>query len=91
MISYIVALALAWFPVAPGSNTTMSVAAATIAQSSHRPAAPSVRLNVTAQSCVVLDGRSCRYEEVPANAVVTFAEVASDRTTVLAIHFRSQK
>jgi hypothetical protein len=52
------------------------------------PSSTAQRLVITRQSDVRLDGRPCRYEQVPANAVITFAEVGPDRQTVLRIHFR---
>lgn len=57
------------------------------------PERPACRhaLAVTAQTEVFLDGRACSYEEVPDGAVVTGAEVASDRLTVLKIFFRSPR
>jgi hypothetical protein len=46
---------------------------------------------VTDQTEVLLDGKLCRYEEVPAHATIVRMEVASDRVTVLKIHFRTRK
>lgn len=47
-------------------------------------------LNLTKDSLVILDGRSCRYEEVPSTAVVTHIELADDEQTILRIHFRTR-
>jgi hypothetical protein len=49
------------------------------------------RLIITEETEVLLDGRPCRYQQVPSNATITFVEVGSDRQTVLRIHFRSPK
>jgi len=46
---------------------------------------------VTDQTEVLLDGKLCRYEEVPAHATIVRMEVASDKVTVLKIHFRTRK
>jgi hypothetical protein len=40
---------------------------------------------------VLLDGKPCKYEAIPSSAVITNIDVASDRKTVLKIHFRSGK
>jgi hypothetical protein len=55
------------------------------------PGNPSARLLITDETEVLLDGLRCSYEQVPDRAVITFAEVGSDRETVRRIHFRSQK
>jgi hypothetical protein len=46
---------------------------------------------LTEQTAVLLDGKPCRYQDVPANARIVHMEVAEDRTTVLTIHFRTGK
>jgi hypothetical protein len=46
---------------------------------------------VTEQTEVLLDGRPCRYAEVPSTAVIIKMEVAEDKTTVLKVHFRTRK
>jgi hypothetical protein len=51
----------------------------------------SARLVLTEQTTILLDGRVCRYNQLPTSAVITFAEVDTDRETVLRIHYRSQK
>jgi len=52
-------------------------------------AVPSARLVITRDTEIRLDGRLCSYEQVPASAVIIFAEVDSDRQTLLRIHYRS--
>ena len=46
---------------------------------------------VTKATQVLLDGKPCRYEEIPARATIIRMEVAADGKTVLKIHFRSRK
>jgi hypothetical protein len=40
---------------------------------------------------VLLDGKPCKYENVPANASILRMETAADQKTVLKIYFRSRK
>ncbi len=46
---------------------------------------------VTNQTEVLLNGKACRYEEVPSQARIVRMEVAADKKTVLKIHFRTRK
>jgi hypothetical protein len=46
---------------------------------------------VTDQTEILLDGKLCRYESVPAHAVIVRMEVSEDKKTVLKIHFRTRK
>jgi len=46
---------------------------------------------LTAQTEILLNGKPCRYEEVPGHATIYKMEVAEDEKTVLKIHFRTQK
>jgi hypothetical protein len=47
---------------------------------------------MTEQTEIELDGRRCKYEEVPNDAVIILLEVESDENkAVLKIHFRSKK
>ena len=46
---------------------------------------------VTNQTEVLLNGKACRYEEVPSQARIVRMEVAADTKTVLKIHFRTRK
>jgi hypothetical protein len=48
-------------------------------------------LLITPETDVRLDGKPCPYAQIPDGAVVTAAEVAADRHTVLRVHFRSPK
>jgi hypothetical protein len=56
-------------------------------QAQASPAAGEFLINE--QTEIRLDGRSCRYEEVPPSAEIILLEVAADRRTVRRIHFRS--
>ena len=46
---------------------------------------------VTGRTRVLLDGKPCKYEEVPAHARIVGMEVAADRKTVLEVRFRTGK
>src|SRR5262245_10057653 len=46
---------------------------------------------VTEQTEVRLDGKLCRYEDVPGTATIERMELAPDRKTVLRVFFRSGK
>jgi hypothetical protein len=55
------------------------------------PAKLPIRPHITDETEVLLDGRPCRYEEVPRGAVITLLVIAADRQTIRVIHFRSRK
>jgi hypothetical protein len=46
---------------------------------------------MTERTEVLLNGKTCRYEAVPASAVIERMEVAPDRKTVLRVFFRTGK
>ena len=46
---------------------------------------------VTEQTEILLDGKACRYQDVPEQATILRMEVAPDGKTVLRIHFRARK
>jgi hypothetical protein len=46
---------------------------------------------VTHQTQILLNGKPCKYEEVPPDASIVRMEVAADKKTVLKIHFRTRK
>jgi hypothetical protein len=52
---------------------------------------PREPLQITRETDVRLDGSPCPFDRIPDGAVVTAAEVAPDRHTVLRVHFRSPK
>jgi hypothetical protein len=43
---------------------------------------------VTDRTEILLDGKPCKYEAIPATASIVRMEVAADKKTVLKIHFR---
>jgi hypothetical protein len=44
---------------------------------------------VTDQTEIFVDGKACKYVQVPSNARIVEMEVAADKKTVLRIHFRA--
>ena len=58
-------------------------------QTATRAARPEYVL--TNETEILLDGKPCRYEAVPANASIIRMEVGADRKTVLKILFRTPK
>jgi hypothetical protein len=48
-------------------------------------------LVITAATEIQLDGRACKYEDVPKGAEVVLLQIASDKKAILKIHFRSKK
>jgi hypothetical protein len=46
---------------------------------------------VTERTMILLDGKPCRYEDVPEKATILRMEVAPDGKTVLRAHFRTGK
>jgi hypothetical protein len=71
----------------PGTTPPPQTAPAGVGQQP-REEGPGGTLVVTPQTEVLLDGRPCRYELIPAGAVITFAEVDLDGKTLVRIHFR---
>jgi hypothetical protein len=46
---------------------------------------------VTDRTEVLLNGKPCRYADVPGHATIVRMEVAADNKTVLRIHFQTRK
>jgi hypothetical protein len=46
---------------------------------------------VTERTEILLDGKPCKYADVPQQARIVLMEVAADNKTVLKIHFRTEK
>ena len=46
---------------------------------------------LTDRTEVLLNGKPCRYADIPGDARIVVLEVAADRKTVLKIHFRTGK
>jgi hypothetical protein len=62
------------------------------ALSAHRPAVGlEAEFVMTAATEIFLDGKPCRFEEVPAQASILRMEVAPDRKTVIRVLFRTRK
>lgn len=52
---------------------------------------PQPAYQITADTEVLLDGRACRYDQVPQGSVITNLEVTADKKHIFRIHFRSGK
>jgi hypothetical protein len=80
-------------PLAPRldvpASLTMSLPPG-VAQTASAPS-PKDHYQITDQTEVTLNGRPCRYADVPAGAGVVKMEVAADGTTVLKIHFQTRR
>src|SRR5437588_8886724 len=48
-------------------------------------------LVISDETEVQLDGRACKYEDIPETAEVVLLELAKDQKAVLKIHFRTKK
>ena len=46
---------------------------------------------LTDQTEILLNGKPCKYEEIPGHARIERMEVAADKKTVLKIHFRTRR
>jgi hypothetical protein len=46
---------------------------------------------VTERTEVLLNGKPCKYQDVPGHARIVWMEVAADKKTVLRAHFRTGK
>lgn len=55
------------------------------------PAAEEPRLVINDQTEVLLDGKACKFADVPPGASVVNLSVAADRKTILKIYFESPK
>jgi hypothetical protein len=55
------------------------------------PREPDLDFVVTPRTEILLDDKPCRYEAIPAGAVVVGIRVAADRKTAITIRFRSHK
>lgn len=54
-------------------------------------ASASADFEITATSEVKLNGRACRFKDVPNNAVIARIEVDADTKAILIIHFRTEQ
>jgi hypothetical protein len=48
-------------------------------------------LVITSETEILLDGRACTFDQIPAGADIILIDVAADRGFVRKIHFRSRK
>jgi hypothetical protein len=46
---------------------------------------------LTEDSEILLDGRPCKYKDVPGNVSITHMELGPDNRTILKIHFRTRR
>jgi hypothetical protein len=53
--------------------------------------APQSEFILTVGTAFLLNGKPCRYEEIPDYASIVQMDVAADKKTVLKIHFRTRK
>jgi hypothetical protein len=53
--------------------------------------AASDELVITEATEVRVDGRACKYEDVPKGAEIVLLQVASNKKAILKIHFRTKK
>jgi hypothetical protein len=76
-----------------GNDALRSPAPRPTVEARHQTAVPAADSDytVTEQTEVLLNDKACRYEAVPANAVIERMEVAPDRKTVLRVYFRTGK
>lgn len=52
---------------------------------------PPAEAELTAETEVILDGRTCRYKDVPATAAVVRMVLAPDGRTITRVEFRTRK
>jgi hypothetical protein len=62
-----------------------------IPRTAGKSAAARGQFEVTDQTEVQLDGRTCRYQDVPPTATILRIELAADGRTILKILFRSRR
>lgn len=46
---------------------------------------------ITAKTEIILNGKECRFDDVPDDAEIVLLELAANRKTILKIHFESNK
>jgi hypothetical protein len=90
----------AWASLAPRKESralTRDIASVLVARLA-APAAEQPSAQATTQEFVLkenaevlLNGKPCKYEQIPSNATIVLLELAADNKTVLKIHFRTPK
>jgi hypothetical protein len=73
------------YPPVEKSSQTVTRALATAAAKTNS------EFVLTHRTEVLLDGKPCKYEEVPGHASIERMELAADKKTVVRIQFRSRK
>jgi hypothetical protein len=71
------------------NDVPLRLAAKICAQAAEQVAKSPYVLNERTE--ILLDGKPCKYENVPASASIIRMETAADHKTVLKIYFRSRK
>jgi len=74
---------------APAMERTTPLATSVLAKASGRT--NNSEFSLTAGTEVLLDGKPCKYADVPSHASIERMELAADNKTVVRIHFRSKK
>jgi hypothetical protein len=54
-------------------------------------AEPEEEYVITARTEIILDGKECKFDDVPDDAEIILMEVAANRKTILKIHFESKE
>jgi len=80
-------------PAKPPSPDAKAKAMSGPARNVKRPASPSAAADfvITPDSEVKLNGRPCRFQDVPNNAVITKIEVDAESKEILKVYFSTQK
>ena len=105
MTRLVIALAV-WMTVAPllsaslaprkqpsvlGTDIPSQRASTPVVAAAEQAAAPSNSEYVlTEETEILLNGKTCKYENVPSHASIQRMEVAADRKTVLRVYFRAR-
>jgi hypothetical protein len=48
-------------------------------------------LEVSDDTEIKLDGKTCKFEDIPENAEIILVEVAKDKKSILKLHYRTKK
>ncbi len=65
--------------------------AAAVAQAPTPTEPQEEQMVVTDQTEIRLDGKPCRYADLPQDATIILLEIAADKKTVLKVHFKAGK
>lgn len=78
-------------PTAPSAGKAKAFKAPSRDATRDKQASPEADFVITATSEVRLNGRSCRFKDVPGNAVITAIQVDADTREVIKVHFTTGK